>query len=53
MSSVLGVAFSDITEKSTIIRKNSQQFPGHHGFFSFVKMEMEKNIHILNGDNNK
>ena len=53
MSSVLGVAFSDITEKSTIIRNNYKIFPHHHGFFSFVQMEMAKNIQIYNGDNNK
>ena len=52
MSSVLGMAFSDITEKSTIIRANSKIFPENKGFFGFVKMEMYKNIHIYNGDNN-
>jgi len=36
-----------------IIRNNNQIFPGHGGFLTFVKMEMGKNIHILNGDNNK
>lgn len=53
MSSVLGVAFADITEKSTIIRNNNKIFPEHRHFFAFVRMEISKNIHIYNGDNNK
>ena len=53
LNSFLGIAFSDVKDKVTIIQNNNKLFPGHSGFFSFIKMEMEKNIHIYNGDNNK
>ena len=53
LSSFLGIAFSDVKEKVAIIKNNNQLFPGKPGFLSFVRMEMEKNIHIYNGDNNK
>ena len=33
--------------------ENNQRFPGYEGFFSFVKMEVGKNIAQYNGGNNK
>ena len=51
-STALGIAFKDITDKVAIIRANNKRFPGHVGFLSFIKMEMEKKIHMFNGDNN-
>lgn len=52
LNSFLGIAFSDVKEKVAIIKGNNLAFPGHEGFFAFVLMEMEKKIHLYNGDNN-
>lgn len=52
LNSFLGIAFSDVKEKVAIIRGNNQLFPGQPGFFGFVRLEMDKHIHLFNGDNN-
>ena len=49
----LGIAFSDVKDKVRVMTENNQRFPGHQGFFSFVKMEMEKGIEKYNTSNNK
>jgi hypothetical protein len=52
LNSFLGAAFSDVKQKIAHIKANCDKFPEHHGFISFIKMEMLKNIHMLNGKNN-
>ena len=46
------MAFNDVKEKVAVIKSNNERFPGYAGFFSFVKMEMEKKIHVYNGKGN-
>lgn len=53
INTFLGIAFSDVTDKVRIMGENNQRFPGHPGFLSFVKMEMELKIIQYNGGNNK
>ena len=49
----LGIAFSDVKDKVRVMGENNVRFPGHKGFFSFIKMEMEKKIVMYNTGNNK
>ena len=49
----LGIAFSDVKDKVKVMNENNKRFQGHEGFFSFVKMEMEKGIVKYNTSNNK
>lgn len=53
LNSFLGIAFDDVHNKVAHIKNNCERFPGHPGFFSFINMEMEKNIHTINGKDNK
>jgi hypothetical protein len=52
LNSFLGIAFSDVKDKVAIIKKNNQIFEGYGGFYSFIRMEIQENIHIYNGKNN-
>jgi hypothetical protein len=52
LNSFLGIAFSDVKQKVEVIRENNQTYPRLPGFLAFVRLEMDKNIHIYNGDNN-
>lgn len=52
MNSFLGIAFSDVKEKVAVFKENNLIYQDLPGFLAFIKMEIEKNIHIYNGDNN-
>jgi len=55
ISSALSMGFSDITEKSEIMRQRFEQFPNATNIQDLLTKEMEfgNNIYKLNGDNNK
>ena len=53
ISSALSIGFSDITEKSEIMRKRFEDFPEAECIQDLLNKEIELNIHQLNGDNNK
>jgi len=48
----LGIAFSDVKEKVAVFKNNNIIYKDFPGFLSFIKMEIDKNIHIYNGENN-
>ena len=53
ISSALSMGFSDITEKSQIMREKFEEYPTSTDIFDLLNKEMELNIHKLNGNNNK
>jgi hypothetical protein len=53
INTFLGIAFSDVKDKVKVMNENNLRFPGHPGFFSFIKMEIELNIVMYNTGNNK
>ena len=52
ISSALSMCFSDITENSQIIRVRFNEYPSATDFQNLLTLEMQLNIHKLNGDNN-
>ena len=53
ISSALSMGFSDITEKSQIMREKFEEYPTSTDIFDLLNKEMELNIHKLNRNNNK
>ena len=53
ISSALSMGFSDITEKSEIMRQRFEEYPDATNVQDLLNKEMQLNIHKLNGDNNK
>ena len=52
ISSALSMGFSDITEKSEIMRQRFEEYPDATDVQDLLNKEMQLNIHKLNGDNN-
>ena len=52
ISTALSMGFSDITEKSQIMRQRFNEFPNATDIQNLLTQEMQLNIHKLNGDNN-
>ena len=53
ISSALTMGFSDITEKCGIMRQKFNEYPEATDIQNLLQIEMDLNIHQLNGDNNK
>ena len=53
ISSALSMGFSDITEKCGIMREKFNVYPNAKDIQNLLQIEMNLNIHKLNGDNNK
>jgi hypothetical protein len=53
ISSALSMGFSDITEKSQIMREKFEEYPNATDIFDLLEKEIKLNIHKLNRDNNK
>jgi len=53
ISSALSLGFSDITEKCGIMREKFKEYPEAKDIQDLFRIEMKKNIHKLNGNNNK
>ena len=52
ISSALSMGFSDITEKCGIMRERFKQYPEATDIQNLLEIEMGKNLHKLNKDNN-
>ena len=52
ISSALSMGFSDITEKCGIMREKYNQYPEAEDIQNLLEIEMKKNLHKLNRDNN-
>jgi hypothetical protein len=52
ISSALSMGFSDITEKCGIMRERFKQYPEATDIQNLLQIEMGKNLHKLNKDNN-
>ena len=52
ISSALSMGFSDITEKCGIMREKFKQYPEATDIQNLLQIEMSKNLHQLNRDNN-
>jgi len=52
ISSALSLGFSDITEKSELMRKRFEDHPDAESIQDLLDKEMKLDIHKLNGDNN-
>lgn len=52
ISTALSMGFSDITEKSQIMRQRFNEYPNATDIQNLLIQEMQLNIHKLNGDNN-
>ena len=53
ISSALSMGFSDITEKSQLMREKFEEYPTATDIFDLFQKEIDLDIHKLNGDNNK
>ena len=53
ISSALSMGFSDITEKCGKMRQKFNTYPDATGIQNLLQIEMNLNLHKLNGDNNK
>ena len=53
ISSALSMGFSDITDKSEIMRKRFKEYPEVNSIQELCNKEIELDVHKLNGDNNK
>ena len=53
MSTLLGIAFSDVNEKVAIMRLRTSEYPNQKGIMDIIQKEKERGVLEMNGDNNK